>query len=296
MTLTAISIDRYYIIYKPMKARLITSSKIKLIVCLIWLFSIMIMLPMLFVNKYEEIFLPVRVGDQITFENLFICKEQWPNFELKLIYDMILALCLFLFPIIFMVYAYIKVSNTLCTAEKTGLVSAFRRFSSIKIIKNKLSHNENSQSNKDDTLIQSQHGRNHSIKNKQSKNDYLAVDSLNYQLEITRKNRKSLAENRNEQAIMKLIQSRKRLVKLLIVLVILFFISWLPFHIVSITIDMMHLYQTDIQNFEYRFLIEHIFPVTLFLAHANSAQNPVCFLVLRRDFLKNFKMKFRFCS
>lgn len=303
MTLTAISIDRYYIIYKPMKARLITRSKINIMVCLIWLFSAAIMTPMLFVNKYEEIYLPVRIreSDEITFENLFICKEQWPNFELKLIYDMVLALCLFLFPIIFMLYAYLKVSKTLCVAEKKGLVSVFRRFSSLKLVRNRPAHIEHSIIRCDESTQHSHSNSNHShsFKHKPSvKNDYLAVNSLNYQLEITRKinKRTSLAETRNEQAIMRLIESRKRLVRLLIILVVLFFISWLPFHIVSITIDMIHLHQTDIQNFSYRFLIEHIFPVTLFLAHANSAQNPVCFLLVRRDFLKNFKMKFRLCS
>ena len=72
-----------------MKARSFTRAKIKLIVCCIWLFSIVIMMPMLFVTKYEEIFLPenMRQIDIALFDSLFICKEQWPNFEFKLVYN-----------------------------------------------------------------------------------------------------------------------------------------------------------------------------------------------------------------
>ena len=48
LTLTAISIDRYYIIYKPMKARSIcTNRKVKLVVIIIWLVAIFTMSPLL---------------------------------------------------------------------------------------------------------------------------------------------------------------------------------------------------------------------------------------------------------
>lgn len=243
-------------------------------------------MPMLFVTKYEEIFLPenMRQIDIALFDSLFICKEQWPNFEFKLVYNIFLALILFLLPIIFMSYAFSKVSETLCVVEKSDAASLLRRLSSFKSVKN-----ENKKTNEKTS--------GHTTNIERLSNQYMAVESLNYQLEITRKSRASrssslVCENsRNEQAIMRLIESRKRVVKLLIVLVVVFFISWLPYHIVSIAIDVMHICQADIHTNFFIILTEHIFPVTLFLAHANSAQNPICFLLLRRDFLKNFKLK-----
>lgn len=126
------------------------------------------------------------------------------------------------------------------------------------------------------------------------KNDHSAVDSLYYQLKIIKKSKGKTrltqttttpVNNKNEKAINKLLTSRRRVVKLLIILVVLFFISWLPYHIIGITIDLIHICQGDEQIS--RFLVEHIFPVTLFLAHANSAQNPI--FILNSLFLR---MKF----
>lgn len=111
MTLTAISIDRYYIIYKPMKARSIcTNRKVKIIVTGIWLLSALIMSPLLVVFKFERRKILVHTTTEIMLD---ICYEKWPEYEAKLCYEILLTSVLFVFPIIFMSYAYITVSKSL---------------------------------------------------------------------------------------------------------------------------------------------------------------------------------------
>jgi hypothetical protein len=112
LTLTAISVDRYYIIYKPMKARSIcTDRKVKLTVILIWSLSIFLMSPLLYVLKYESIEIP-PVNTQKSL-SISICIEKWPHFESKLAHEVLLILFLFVFPCKLMSYAYIKISKTL---------------------------------------------------------------------------------------------------------------------------------------------------------------------------------------
>ena len=124
MTLTAISIDRYYIIYKPMKARSIcTNRKVKIIVTATWVLSSFIMSPLLYVFNYEEHFLPnhqniSNLSESSYKSKLVLCVEKWPYYELKLTYDAFLSFILFLFPVAFMSYAYFTISQTLWFVEK----------------------------------------------------------------------------------------------------------------------------------------------------------------------------------
>jgi hypothetical protein len=126
MTMTAISIDRYYIIYKPVKARSIyTHKRVRIIVLFIWIFSIVIMSPILFISKYESMALPHGLEkfsyafNDFDFKELSICYEDWIHMEIKLVYGIFLTCILFIFPIGFMSYAYYSISKTLWfTTEK----------------------------------------------------------------------------------------------------------------------------------------------------------------------------------
>lgn len=112
MTLTAISLDRYFIISKPMMVKSIcTNSKVKLIVIFIWLLSLFIMSPLLFVFKFQTIVLPNTSNSNLVVYNM--CFEKWPMFEAKLYYGIFLLIVLFLLPVIFMSYAYFIVGKEL---------------------------------------------------------------------------------------------------------------------------------------------------------------------------------------
>ncbi len=123
LTLTAISIDRYFIIYKPMKARSIcTSRRIRLALAMIWLLSCMIMAPLAFVFKYEEQIINIDHSNLSYTITIRKCYEKWPSLQAKLIYELILIVVLFLAPAAFMAYAYRKIAKTLWFADKNSSV------------------------------------------------------------------------------------------------------------------------------------------------------------------------------
>ncbi|RNA37954.1 galanin receptor type 1-like [Brachionus plicatilis] len=428
MTLTAISIDRYYIIYKPMKARSIcTNRKVKIILLSTWILSIFIMSPLLIVFKYEKRKIQKT---QYEFFEFSMCFESWPEFEAKLGYEALLICSLFIFPIIFMSYAYINISRTLWSVEQKpqSINKAFVR--SFNVI-NTVALGESSKENREQTAIKSYSGtsirykfgnlklkslyekngsrtslksgslykkrryasskRQSNVKNYQSiKREHQAFnrwkqegcndqvhklecnelakhhdqDEIEYSLidassiennlndveankyccarmRCGKKPRKKLSADdlsihgldngkkhtkkpkgdksnekktdnriipystsqlikspRNQLAIHKLIRSRRRVVKLLIILVLLFIVSWLPYHFMSLLIDFIFYWEqyenkSDLSNKQSETISSlfstHIYPVALCLALANSATNPVCYITLSHGFRNMFK-------
>lgn len=135
-------------------------------------------------------------------------------------------------------------------------------------------------------------------------------------------------QKRNVEAINNLIESRRRVVRLSIVLVLLFLFSWLPYHIISLTIDVLvYTEQTNNEtmtkmastlvsnnytistkttmtaqqqqqstgqlNNNSHFIGLNIYPIALCLALANSVTNPVCYISLSHGFRKMFKASFK---
>lgn len=123
---------------------------------------------------------------------------------------------------------------------------------------------------------------------------------------------------RNIEAINNLIESRRRVVRLSIILVLLFLFSWLPYHIVSLTIDSLYylerlkqqqLHSSAANNqisgsgadllpatapsyVSSQHISIYIYPVVLCLALANSVTNPVCYITLSHGFRIMFKNSF----
>ena len=115
---------------------------------------------------------------------------------------------------------------------------------------------------------------------------------------------------RNIEAINNLIESRRRVVRLSIILVLLFLFSWLPYHIVSLTIDSLYYLerlkqqqqnssaannQVSGSGADYvssQHISIYIYPVVVCLALANSVTNPVCYITLSHGFRIMFKNSF----
>lgn len=430
MTLTAISIDRYYIIYKPMKARSIcTNRKVKIVLLSTWILSIFIMSPLLIVFKYEKRKIQ---KSQFEFFEFNMCFESWPEFEAKLGYEALLICSLFIFPIIFMSYAYIKISRTLWFVEqkpqniKKAFVHSFNVVNTVTLgensneikktpstkthasssIRYKLGNlklnslyekNQSTISKRASLYKKRRYGstKRNNLKNYQSikrehqtfnrweqegcngqeqnldcneprmnannqhdqeeieyslidassiennlneieENKYccakvrrnkkpkknLSADNLSlHGLENAKNHSKRFKEYkvrekktdnlivpystsqlikspRNQLAIHKLIRSRRRVVKLLIILVLLFILSWLPYHFMSLSIDFIFYWEqyeikSDLSNKQSETISSmfstHVYPVALCLALANSATNPVCYITLSHGFRNMFK-------
>jgi hypothetical protein len=397
------------------------------------------MSPLMFVFKYEEQIIKVdHTGlDLIYTITIRKCFEKWSSLKIKLVYEVVLILVLFLFPAAFMAYAYRKISQTLWFAEKketTGVMalasatatakpkravvhadSVSNDFKSSMIVKkSKNTHSKESvaakslpshsssrrqerdSSDEDDFRHQSIQNRQqnrpqHPFLNEstgpisiiingpedsqpersgssgladkrllskdltkeleyslldvssggeesdenindnggdennagtglaantanpaqqkrkqvrrkkssliQSNSNKAAVNSLMHQLQIYNSvKRPGTFTNRNEQNIHKLIESRKRVVKLVVVLIILFLVSWLPYHVVTLTIDFMMFWETknhkDIYTSGPTWQTTYIYPVTICLALTNSSLNPVCYMTLSHGFRNMFKASF----
>jgi hypothetical protein len=322
--------------YKPFKARVVcTSVKIRFTVIAIWLISILIMTPLLFVSKLRRIILSnVKTFDMCVEEN-------WLRFEYKLAYDTSLFLILFLFPIMFITYTYTKVSKTLWNIEDkllyeretTTTRTNETNVSAFSVMKNKDPVNNDRSSM--DSLNSSEHlsaNRRNLCKAfcfKWTKKQSDEPDEAAMQIVLRKKNEKTDCSNTssvlqwenngtsvqytkttrkksNDDAINKMLRSRRRVVKLLVVLVILFVISWLPYHFVNLTISFLHyahVYQSnkldnstqvnhtydESERMTYHNISEFVYQITLCLALANSATNPMCYCLLSRGFRSMFK-------
>lgn len=353
-----------------MKARSIcTNRKVKIIVIATWILSMFLMSPLLIVFKFEKINIPNA-------DDINMCFERWPDFETKLCFEFLLICVLFMFPVLFMSYAYITISKTLWFVKEknvntdkalvyqikksaTNRLNSFRKRNNQsetddvnKIVVERLNgidkeleislldassieNNHQHQSRSKSSITKRTGGKRKIEKpllNKARKySNSAAVNSLIYQLKIyNSKNsstrtkssnlnlKSSLSErNRsclratsqlvktrgNEIAIHKLIRSRRRVVKLLIILVFLFLISWFPYHFMSLLIDFVLYWEHKFGDFTSTSKIHsettsimfsiHVYPIALCLALANSATNPVCFITLSHGFRNMFKTAFK---
>jgi hypothetical protein len=418
LTLTAISIDRYFIIYKPIKARSIcTNRRIRFVLIMIWLLSCIIMSPLVFVFKYEELTIDISysgLSDTIVIRK---CYEKWVNQQAKIIYELFLIFVLFLGPAAFMAYAYRKIAQTLWFAEKNSSVllhanseannrsrpsiyadsmscdmrssirSTKRRATSSarnsrkaertsgvdiviqvedenekkttvattaetlpideRTVNRNIDHLEKNLSKdlnreldyslldvstcdeeEDEEIDDNTEAmaincgsdanslrvkkkrrmrRKRNTPSISSNTNKAAVNSLMHQLQIYNTVKNKSFVNRNEQNIQKLIESRKRVVKLVIILIIMFLFSWLPYHVVSLVIDLFLYWEQLVHKGLYvsssnsQTTSAYVYPVTLCLALTNSTTNPVCYMLLSHGFRSMFKASFTkmkrfFCS
>jgi len=113
-------------------------------------------------------------------------------------------------------------------------------------------------------------------------------------------NRKKKYHNKcnfeNKTTYEKILASRRKVVKTVIIMFMLFTISWMPYHLISITIDVHNLINISkenntvkFNNIEFpkidktvEFLSEKVYHITLCLALSNSAINPIAFCLLNR--------------
>jgi hypothetical protein len=79
----------------------------------------------------------------------------------------------------------------------------------------------------------------------------------------------------------KVIAGRKRLARMLLVLAILFAISWMPYHAVNLYMDISSRSSTD--------TFPSILSYALLLGHSHSAQNPVLYCFMNSSFKRGLR-------
>ncbi|CAF0767974.1 unnamed protein product [Rotaria sordida] len=104
-TLMAVSVDRFIAIHKPMHSKLLcTSTRIFVIIGIIWIASFLLMIPLIVHHRIISLF-----DTTVT-----TCAEEWhQNMNARLVYDFILLVVLFIVPLTLMTYCYIRISFSL---------------------------------------------------------------------------------------------------------------------------------------------------------------------------------------
>ncbi|KAK1164778.1 QRFP-like peptide receptor [Acipenser oxyrinchus oxyrinchus] len=97
LSLTVISVNRYYSVHNPLNARsFFTWRKIFWTIVIVWVLSSGICMPLIFMNKRDEI----RLIEDLPF--VFpICREIWPHAKLKQAYNCLLFCALYCLPVTF---------------------------------------------------------------------------------------------------------------------------------------------------------------------------------------------------
>ena len=100
MTLTVISAERFYAIRRPLRARVfMCRTRIRVIICAIWLLAALTVVPSLFVRHLQE-------DEIVPGFTLRICVEEWQTLTLKHIYNFALLFILYISPVIFISICY----------------------------------------------------------------------------------------------------------------------------------------------------------------------------------------------
>ncbi|XP_069807973.1 QRFP-like peptide receptor [Dendropsophus ebraccatus] len=96
LTLAVISLNRYYSVHNPLHARtFFTTRRIAYMIMVVWLFSSGLCVPLLFMNKTQNL---VLFPGQLA---MVVCTESWPSINMKLIYNFLLFCALYVFPVLF---------------------------------------------------------------------------------------------------------------------------------------------------------------------------------------------------
>ncbi|XP_045525765.1 tachykinin-like peptides receptor 99D [Pieris brassicae] len=85
------------------------------------------------------------------------------------------------------------------------------------------------------------------------------------------------------------VKSKRRVVKMMIVVVVIFAVCWLPFHVYFIVTS----YYPDVVNYEY---IQEIYLGIYWLAMSNSMYNPIIYCWMNSKFRRGFKQFFWCCG
>ena len=98
----------------------------------------------------------------------------------------------------------------------------------------------------------------------------------------------SAAESENARANL---NGRRRVARMLFVLAILFALSWLPYHVMSILMDFLSKENLN----EHGRLLRYVHSFALWLGHTNSSVNPICYCIMSSSFKSALQMHFRMC-
>nr|KAG5708638.1 hypothetical protein BaRGS_034855 [Batillaria attramentaria] len=107
LSMMSISINRYFAIHKPLKAKIVFSrGKVGVMLVAIWLVSIAAVSPFLIINSVTSF------GLKGVFE-MSACEEKWGSKEARQTYNLVIFCLLFVLPLLIMAVLYTRISLAL---------------------------------------------------------------------------------------------------------------------------------------------------------------------------------------
>ncbi|XP_059892850.1 pyroglutamylated RF-amide peptide receptor [Gadus macrocephalus] len=209
LTMTCIAIERYQGIVYPLKMRRqYTSRRAYKMLGIVWIASVMVGSPILFVQQLE-------VKYDFLYDHYHVCcQESWPSLAQRQVYTTFIMVALFLLPLLTMMFLYTRIAIELWIRKRVG-------------------------------------------------------DS-------------SVLNTMNQREISKISRKKKRAVKMMVIVVLLFTVCWAPFH----TVHMLYEY-SDLEEKYEEVTLHTIIAVVQAVGFFNSFNNPIVYAFMNDNFKKS---------
>ncbi|XP_077981382.1 cholecystokinin receptor-like [Glandiceps talaboti] len=258
--LTAMSIDRYFVIIHPLLAKsMMTHGRARKSIIAVWLVAIVFSFPPLYYKKLFSWEFP-------NYGTYHTCHSYWPSKALAKAYSLYLLFGMYLIPLVIMTYCYSRIIYVLWVSAKTSRQMQAR---TEERNNGKRSHGNIVPSIEVNGNVEGGTGQSNT-----ATAGYIGLDKKKKQ---RKKSRSSDAE-----------KNRKQVIIMLIVVVALFMICWGP------VIWLVVLLQFDFipQRSPLRTYLGIAFNL---LSYLNSCINPICYAFISRTFRECFYWSCRTC-
>ncbi|XP_068120725.1 cholecystokinin receptor-like [Hyperolius riggenbachi] len=257
--LVAIAIERYSAICNPLQSRVWqTRSHAYKVITASWILSIFIMIPYLVYNKLVTFRMMMIEGYQ--------CRLQWPNDQLQQAWYVILLTMLFFIPGVVMIVAYGLISHELYRGIQFEM-DLNKENKEAKVYKNGVSKAATTS----DTNCDENDGC------------YIQVNKRRSTIEmttLTSSTRSKISQARVSNLEAKL-KAKKRVIRMLIVIVVVFFICWMPVYVANT-------WKAFDEDSAYDILTGAPISFIHLLSYTSTCVNPIIYCFMNQRFRKAF--------
>ncbi|KAI8521282.1 hypothetical protein Bbelb_010360 [Branchiostoma belcheri] len=261
--LTVIAIDRFYAIIFPLKAR-ITETNTAAVISTVWLISCAVNVPLLVVSEQRQ-----WQWDDGVLE--IWCAEKWDQHQ-KAVYTSVLFVVLYAVPLVVMMVAYFLLARKLWRTTSPGIAA-------LSIQQLQLKAKKKARYTASHTMFYIIHPDG-GLANP-------VCISKNLGEEIGAAKIRSLQKHRGKSSNMQLAVMMPlqafTVIKMLVVVMTVFFVCWTPYQVLQIWLQFGNLPEESPPYFkQLRFVV-------LLLGYSNSALNPIIYAGVNENFRKSFR-------